>query len=204
VSQLLAAFLLGIAFCAPPGAVNAESLRRGLAHGARSALAVQCGSLLGDLFWAVAAVLGLGFIASQPAIRLALSGFGAALLVALAWQSLRSAAQVPALRSQPRNTGGSLAIGIALSLGNPWGPAFWAGAGLSLATGGGPTGTQAPLFLGGFFLGALTWALLFSCLLAWGRQFLQGAAMRWASAASGLILLVFAIRLVLSLWPLPR
>lgn len=38
---------IGLAYCATPGAVNAEALRRGLARGFWPALLVQLGSLIG-------------------------------------------------------------------------------------------------------------------------------------------------------------
>ena len=47
-----AAFGLGLAFCAPPGAVTAEAVRRGLSRGFRAALLLELGSLVGDAFWA--------------------------------------------------------------------------------------------------------------------------------------------------------
>ena len=43
---LATAIGLGIAYAATPGAVNTEALRRGVAHGARSAFLVETGSLI--------------------------------------------------------------------------------------------------------------------------------------------------------------
>jgi chemosensory pili system protein ChpE len=48
MSLLIAAFLLGLVFNAAPGAVFAETVRRGATGGFRAALALQVGSLVGD------------------------------------------------------------------------------------------------------------------------------------------------------------
>jgi len=42
------ALVFGFVFCLSPGAVLAETLRRGLQHGFTPALLVQVGSLVGD------------------------------------------------------------------------------------------------------------------------------------------------------------
>jgi chemosensory pili system protein ChpE len=55
ITLFLASFALGLAFCAPPGAITAEALRRGLARGFRPALLVELGSLIGDATWALIA-----------------------------------------------------------------------------------------------------------------------------------------------------
>jgi chemosensory pili system protein ChpE len=48
LTLFLAAFMLGLVFNAAPGAVFAETIRQGVRGGFRPALAVQCGSLVGD------------------------------------------------------------------------------------------------------------------------------------------------------------
>lgn len=50
---ILSAILLGLAFCAPPGAVTAEAIRRGVARGFGAALGIELGSLIGDAVWAI-------------------------------------------------------------------------------------------------------------------------------------------------------
>ena len=55
----LAAMLFGLAFCASPGAVFSETLRRGLTGGFRSALLVQLGSQIGEAVWALIGLTGL-------------------------------------------------------------------------------------------------------------------------------------------------
>ncbi|MCK1786888.1 hypothetical protein L9Z73_21830, partial [Pseudomonas sp. TNT11] len=66
------ALVFGFVFCLSPGAVLAETLRRGLLHGFTPALLVQVGSLVGDAVWKVllfvyamsGALAGLGAVMS--------------------------------------------------------------------------------------------------------------------------------------------
>ena len=50
IELFISAMALGFLFNAAPGAIFTESLRRGLKGGFKSALYVQFGSLVGDLF----------------------------------------------------------------------------------------------------------------------------------------------------------
>ncbi len=70
----VSAFGLGLAFCAPPGAVTAEALRRGLERGFWSVLLLELGSLVGDATWAALALFGaaagrVGFLRPASAAR---------------------------------------------------------------------------------------------------------------------------------------
>ena len=61
--MLLTAFtgaVMAISFCAPPGPVTMETLRRGLRGGFGPALQVQLGSIVGDVTWCALALVGLG------------------------------------------------------------------------------------------------------------------------------------------------
>jgi chemosensory pili system protein ChpE len=63
---------LGIAYAAAPGAVNTEALRRGVSWGARSALLVETGSLIGDSLWAVLALTGVTLLTRYLALQVLL------------------------------------------------------------------------------------------------------------------------------------
>jgi len=85
--------LLGIVFCAPPGAIAAEAIRRGFAKGFRPALFVEFGSLVGDATWALVALVGLAVLVQNPIVRLPLALLGAAMLIYLARGALLDAYQ---------------------------------------------------------------------------------------------------------------
>jgi chemosensory pili system protein ChpE len=184
----ISAFGLGLAYCATPGAVNTESLRRGIARGFWPALLVQLGSLIGDVLWAVLALTGTAFLVQNGSARLALGIAGGCFLLRLAWSALRDAwtgAQAEAAEAPAR---GDFLTGAFFSLTNPFAVAFWLGVGggiIATATAHPHLGTMA-LFIGGFSLGAMLWCLGSAALIAWGRRLLGYRFFRWLNGLCGL------------------
>ena len=88
---LFAAFLLGLVFNATPGAVFAETVRRGASGGFKAALAVQIGSLVGDATWAVLGLMGVGLLLQVDALKWPVGLVGAAYLIWLSWDSWKAA-----------------------------------------------------------------------------------------------------------------
>ena len=197
--MLLSAFLLGVAYCAPPGVVNAESLRRGLAHGYGAALLLQLGSLIGDCTWALLALAGAAFLVQAHLARLLLGLAGSALLFWLAWRALHDAWRGQGLQASAASPRGHFATGALLSLTNPFAIPFWLGVGGSVvATASArPQAGDFALFFAGFFAGALTWAVAFSALTAWGRRLITPRLFRWLDLACALALAWFGLSLLL-------
>jgi chemosensory pili system protein ChpE len=200
---LASAFVLGVAYCAPPGVVNAESLRRGLAHGYLAALLLQLGSLIGDCTWAVLALAGAAYLVQSHVARLALGLVGAALLFWLAWRALRDA-----LRDASRGRGpvggqaphrGHFATGALLSLTNPFAIPFWLGVGGSVVALGAaaPRLSDFATFFAGFLAGGLLWGIAFSALVAWGRRLITPSLFRWIDLACAVALAWFGLSLLL-------
>ena len=193
----LAAIGLGVAYCAAPGVVNTESVRRGLSHGFRPALLVQLGALIGDLAWAALALSGLAVLAQSAWLRLPLGFAGAFFLLRFAWGALRTARSGS---PEPATAAGrgAFATGAIFSLANPVGLAFWAGVGGGVAgTGGDGSGAERyAAFLASFAVGALVWCLGLSALVACGRRFVAPALFRWVDAASAVVLGWFGVRLL--------
>jgi len=84
-----AAFGLGLLFNAAPGPVFAETVRRAVRDGFRSALAVQLGSIVGDAVWAILGLMGVGLLLQFESLRVPIALAGAAYLVWLAWGAWR-------------------------------------------------------------------------------------------------------------------
>jgi len=197
--MLLVAAGLGLAYASAPGAVNAESIRRGIAHGFRPALLVQVGSLLGDVAWAVLALAGLALVLRDATLRAALGVGGGLILLLFAVGALRSAWRPdPAGSAPPRTGASSLATGVVLSIANPFGPVFWLGVGGGLAAGGiaDETIPGAVAFVGSFAAGALAWAMGLSALLAFGRRWATPLVFRVVDLAVGLAFGWFGIALL--------
>src|SRR4051812_2449492 len=117
---VIAAVGLGIAYNAAPGAVNTEALRRGLARGARPALLVQLGALIGDLLWAALALAGTALLAQRQSVRFMLGLAGACFLLRLAWNALQEAWRGGTPGASIHTSRGDFVTGAVFSLANPF------------------------------------------------------------------------------------
>ncbi|MEI4263811.1 LysE family transporter [Roseovarius sp. D0-M9] len=173
VTLFVSAFLLGLLFNAAPGAIFAESLRRGIKSGFAPACAVQLGSLIGDFAWAVLGLLGAAALFTLPYVELPLALAGAALLLWLAWQSLRDAiGPIPEFDPSEGKPGSAFAVGAALSLSNPLNITYWAALGGTVTALGvtDPGWTAFSVFLSGFMLSSVLWCFFCAVLIAVSRR----------------------------------
>lgn len=172
----VAAFFLGLLFNVVPGAVFAETLRRGLRGGYGPAFAVQVGSLVGDFTWAVIGLAGAGALFTLPHVETPLALAGAALLAWLAAQSIRDGlSAVPTFDpNQPQGSHRSaLGVGAAMSLSNPMNVTYWAGLGGTISVlGSGDHGAWSfAVFLAGFMTSSLIWCFVCAGLVAATRRY---------------------------------
>lgn len=204
VGLFVAAFVMGLVFNAAPGAVFAETVRRGVRGGFRPALDVQVGSLVGDATWALLGLAGVGLLFQIEAVRLPLGVAGVAYLLwlaRLAWKDAEVAISVPA-RDAPRPVGGSaMRAGVTLSLTNPQNIAFWAALGSALGSLGvsDPTPGHYAIFFSGFMAASLAWAFVCAALVVMTLGRASGA---WVRLAYRLCAVGFALLAVSSLYEL--
>ena len=200
MSLFLSSFVLAIAFCAPPGVVTAETVRRGAARGFLPALFVQFGSLIGDTTWALIALTGLAFIIQNNIARAVLGLLGIALMLKLAWDSFKDAHHGKELDpTSPAGAAdrGDFANGAFLSLGNPLNIVFWTGLGTTVFTSisGSPQPIHFAIFFAGFLGGAVLWCFFMAGIVAWGRRFVTPVFFRWVNLFCGIALGFFALQL---------
>lgn len=201
MALFLSAFGLGIAFCASPGAVTTEVIRRGLERGFLPALLLQLGSLVGMVLWAFIALVGAAMFVHNVLARVILGVVGTLLLLWLMWQALSDAyrggkgmgEKIKTTRAQK-----DLTLGIALSLANPLPVAFWLGIGSTVIATGAATFEPLTLlvFFAGFIASALLWSIFLAALLAWGQRFITPLFFRIVNLVCGLALGVFAVKLL--------
>jgi chemosensory pili system protein ChpE len=202
MSLFISSFLLAIAFCAPPGVITAETVRRGAARGFIPALFVQFGSLVGDTTWAIIALTGLAFLVQNNLAKILLSLIGVLLMFKLAWDAIQDARDGKELATHPSHSHrGDFTNGAFLSLGNPMNLVFWTGLGTTVfaSISGKPQPTDFAVFFAGFLSGAVLWCFVMAALVAWGRKFVTPTFFRWVNFACGLALGFFAIQLGLNL-----
>jgi len=203
VNLFVSAFAFALIYNAMPGAVFAETVRRGALGGFRPALAVQLGSLSGDALWAVLGLAGVGILLQWDYLRVPVACVGIAYLLYLAWDSWQGAAR-PIAQSQ--NSVGvlnahdseALRSGALISLTNPHNIAFWAAVGSAL----GALGVQEPvfadygIFFAGFMLCSVCWC--FVCA-AFVERLFRSAGQRWLPASYKLCAFAFVFFALASL-----
>ena len=194
----LSALALSIFFCAMPGAVNTEALRRGLRGGYRPALGVEMGSLIGDSIWAIIALVGLAFLVTNDIARIALGVGGCALLLYLAYKAFVDAKRGTVEDTGPERRGNSFMTGVLISIGNPFQIAFWLGIGGSaiavLVPNPGPM--DFLVFFLGYVVGGIIWGFAYSGLVAYGRRFITPKLFTGINVICGVIMVYFALSLV--------
>jgi chemosensory pili system protein ChpE len=195
---LVSSFVLAISFCAPPGIITAETVRRGSARGFIPALYVQFGSLVGDTTWAMIALTGLAFLIQNNIAKTVLSLIGIILMVKLAWDAFKDAQNGRGLDiSVSASVHGDFASGAFLSLGNPLNIVFWTGLGTTVFASitGNPQPIHFVIFFAGFLAGAILWCFFMAGLVAWGKQWMTQNFFRWINLTCGIALIYFAIQL---------
>lgn len=197
MALFVSSFVLALAFCAPPGVVTAETVRRGCARGFRPALLVQLGSLIGDSTWAILALLGAAALVQNRIVHLSLSMIGIGFLIHLAIKAFRDARLGRALDMTSASERGDLMTGAMLSLSNPFAIAFWMSVGTSIfaVIPGTPQLFHYGIFFSAFYLGLILWCFFTAALVAWGRRFITAAFFRRVNLACGLALGWFALQL---------
>jgi len=191
-------FILAIAFCAPPGVITAETVRRGAARGFIPALFVQFGSLVGDTTWAIIALTGLAFLVQNNIAKIILSVIGILLMLKLAWDAIKDSRSSRELdTSASTSERGDFATGAFLSLGNPMNIVFWTGLGTTVfaSISGRPQPIHFAIFFSGFLTGAILYCFFMAGLIAWGRKFVTTTFFRWVNFTCGLALGYFALQL---------
>ena len=194
----ISSFILAIAFCAPPGVIAAETIRRGTARGFIPALFVQFGSLVGDTTWAIIALTGLAFLVQNNVAKIILSLIGILLMLKLAWDAFKDAHHGKELDTNPSSSSrGDFANGAFLSLGNPMNIVFWTGLGTTVfaSISGSPQPIHFAIFFAGFLSGAVAWCFIMAGLVAFGRKFVTPMFFRWVNVVCGVALGFFALQL---------
>jgi threonine/homoserine/homoserine lactone efflux protein len=197
MSLFLSSFALAIAFCAPPGVVTAETVRRGFDRGFWPALLVQVGSLIGDSVWAILALFGAATLIQNWIVRLTLALLGIGFLGYLAIKAIKDS-RVNFVHETTAGSGkGDLITGALLSLSNPFAIAFWFSVSTSIFSSlhGAPNRSDYAIFFSAFYLGLILWCLFIACIVTWGRRFVTSTFYRWINLLCGIALGFFAFEL---------
>ena len=190
---------MALAFSAPPGPVALETIRRGLRGGFGPALRVQLGSIIGDLTWCLAALVGLAPLVQVTWIRMALGIIGVGVLIYLGGLGIRDALKPPAASAAsttPENKG-AFRSGLWISMANPMAVGYWLGVGGALVAAGvvGTSLPQTTAFVLGFVAAVFVWAFIMAFAVRFGQQWMTPALFRVVTFACGLTLIFFGLSL---------
>jgi L-lysine exporter family protein LysE/ArgO len=202
-------FLLSLSLCLDIGIVNVALINTALSSGMRSAMQLGLGSCVGDVFYALLSLLGIGLLLQFDWLRWALTWGGLAMLLYLAWDAARAvlhervggAAEIPASESvasiEPRQL---FARGVVLSLASPSSIVWFAAVGGSVIAQHNPHSQVGMLvLLSGFFAGGFSWCLFITGLSVHGGRVLGARFRLLCNALSAVLFAYFALRIVLGL-----
>jgi threonine/homoserine/homoserine lactone efflux protein len=200
--DLTAGLLMGILYAAAPGPITIETLRQGVRRGFIPALAVQTGSSLGLIGYALLAVTGAGLLLQASALPPFLGLAGMALLFYLGLTSIRDRRKVGLISGLDPSPGAStrpaLLTGAILSLANPLDFLFWLSIGSTVLR---DPAVEAPMYLAGLLTGCLLSALFTALFASLWHARLTARALETVSWLSGLALITFGLKLGFSLAP---
>lgn len=199
----LTGFALGWSVAWPPGPINAEMIRRGLSRGFWPAYAVGLGASSADFLWALLITLGAGAVVGVPGVRTGMLAASTALLLVLcgtflrsawrAWRAMREGRPLVERRMLDSTRGGYV-LGLTMALSSPWNVAFWIAV-VGNAQTGDAKGLAPSLVLAAcVVLAACTWGLVLCTAVRMGARF---ATPWWhvvTQGATGVLMLVFAVR----------
>jgi chemosensory pili system protein ChpE len=196
------AMVLGLILCILPDAVNTEAFRRGVKGGFRPAFSLELGSCVGDLVWAVIALIGLTFLVEDRNVQVALGLIGASILFYLAFRAFKDLSPTPIDCVKVRSGGREFLTGMAVSLCNPMELAFWLGIGGSAIAVivPNPTMTDFIVFLLGFMSGSVVWCFLFAMMITFGRRYLDLRLFRTICLLCGIVLVYLGLTILWSLF----
>jgi len=194
----LFAAMLALAYCVPPGPVLAEATRRGMASGFPAALAVELGSLAGDVMWVTLALVGAAALSQATALRTVVGAIGALFLLWLGVRALMATRRKPEPSSGRAAIEGAFATGAVLGVASPYALPFWLGVGSSLSGYGISTlGALGYLFFcAAFTIVCVIYALAAAAAIAWGRKMLDPRFFFVVDIGCGIALLLLGLQLL--------
>jgi len=148
--------VLGITIAAPPGPVNAMAAQQASRSWLSSWL-VLFGATTADGLFFVLTYFGLTELIASSEVKEALFLAGGAIMLWLAYVTLRSAGRP--LQSKRQRTGYSYVLGFTIGISNPFQIAWWVTVGIGMIA------TFGLSIVVGFFTGIVGWTLAFATLL---------------------------------------
>jgi threonine/homoserine/homoserine lactone efflux protein len=149
--------VLGVSIAAPPGPVNAAAAYQ-VTRSWLSGWLTLLGATTADGVFFLLTYFGVTAVIASGQVRELLFTFGGALMLYLAYSTLRKARHRPSA-SAPSSSRFPYLLGLTIGLTSPFQLAWW------IAVGAGMVTTFGLSIIAGFFTGIVAWTLFFSALL---------------------------------------
>jgi threonine/homoserine/homoserine lactone efflux protein len=200
---IIKGIIMGFSIAAPVGPIGVLCIRRTISNGRASGLVSGLGAATADGMYGCVAAFGLTFISSflvsqQFWLRL----IGGAFLVYLGVKTLLSHPAEQAANATASSTlAGDYLSTFFLTVTNPMTILSFAAvfAGMGLAASGGGYGTAGLLVLG-VVIGSALWWLCLSGMVGIFRQKFNTTGLIWVNRISGMIIIVFGLVAMFSLF----
>ncbi|HEY1610981.1 MAG TPA: LysE family transporter [Paraburkholderia sp.] len=206
VSLLSDGFFLSLSLCLDIGIVNVAIISTTLSHGFRPGFWLGLGSCFGDVTYAALALAGMAALLQFSPVRWVVWIGGAGILLMLTAKMAREAlnpSTAPPVEGRADAASPHLSPsrgfvrGWLLALSSPTAILWFAAVGGALiAKSGATTAGAAALFLGGFFLGGLTWTLSLCSLASHGRKRAGTGLLRACHVLSAVLFAYFSYAVI--------
>ncbi|MCL6306100.1 LysE family translocator [Pseudomonas sp. SZ57] len=196
-------FLLSLSLCLDIGLANIAMITLSMQRGFSRGLWLGLGTCVGDLAYAILAMLGMAVLLQYEAVRYVLWIGGTAVLAWFCFRMIMSATTVSAgLDSQNvESEKSSLALflrGIFLAMSSPSAILWFAAVGGALIARQGSDLVSASTFLAGFVAAGVVWSVSLCALAHQGGRFMGERVLRWSYIASALIFAYFTLYVVIT------
>jgi threonine/homoserine/homoserine lactone efflux protein len=194
LETLLRGLLIGFSIAAPVGPIGVLCIRRTLADGRVTGLAIGLGAAAADAVYGAIAGFGLTALSSllvrqQRLLRLV----GGLFLCYLGVRTFMASPARDAARAGGRGLLGAFTATFGLTLANPATILSFVAVFAGLGIAGAGSWREATVLVAGVFLGSALWWLMLSGAVAALRSRVDLRALRWINRVSGLVLLAFGI-----------
>jgi L-lysine exporter family protein LysE/ArgO len=197
MAEVIRHILLGLSVAIPPGPATVAIAEAGLRRGVSRAFLTAAGVAMADATYVLVVYFGLSGVVQIGWVRAVLLSIGAAVLLYLAYQSIRGAGPQVLREAAPSGQARSpLLAGYLVNIANPIAVLWWAAVFGSMV--GGEAGEAAgPLVLlrgAAIIAGILSWHSTVALLTNWGRRLLSERTFRVLSLVAGCVLILFSLR----------
>ncbi|KPB94767.1 hypothetical protein ALQ72_04245 [Pseudomonas syringae pv. maculicola] len=196
-------FLLSLSLCLDIGLANIAMITLSMQRGFAKGLWLGLGTCVGDLAYAILAMLGMAVLLQYEAVRYVLWLGGTAVLAWFCFKMVMSSTTVSAgLDNQEvQSDKSSLSLflrGIFLAMSSPSAILWFAAVGGALIARQGSDLLSASTFLAGFVVAGVVWSISLCALAHQGGRFMGEKMLRWSYIASALIFAYFTLYVVIS------